>query len=229
MKLILPRELASEKSGPTDLLPYYQRRWPIGWLYRRRIEIGLEMIPALRAGARILEVGYGAGLVLYNLASLAGELHGLDLDADSRAITERLYKLGVTATLTQGSVLDMRGVYPDAYFDLVVCFSTLEHVAEANLALDEMDRVTTGGGYLLLGMPAVNRFMEVAFRAIGFRNINDYHVTSPKDVWTLISRQADRWKVQRRKLPQAAPFGGALYHTFLVRKLQGRSVTMTDR
>lgn len=228
MKLILPRELAAEKFGPTDLLPYYQRRWPIGWLYRRRIEIGLEMIPALRLDARILEVGYGAGLVLYNLAAQAGELHGLDLDADPRAVTERLHKLGVTAKLTRGSVLDLRAYYPDAYFDLVVCFSTLEHVAEANLALDEIDRVTTGGGYLLLGMPAVNRFMEVAFQAIGFKNITDHHVTSPKEVWTLISRQADRWEVQHRKLPQAAPFGAALYHTFLLRKRKERSATVRD-
>lgn len=218
MKLRLPNDLVVEKSGPTDPILYYYSRWGIGWLYRRRIEMGMEMIPQLRAGARILEVGYGAGLVLYNLASLAGELHGLDLDADPRAVTERLYKLGVTTQLARGSVLDMRGMYADAYFDLVVCFSTLEHLATVEVALDEMDRVATRGGYLLLGMPAVNRFMEIAFQAIGFRNINDHHVTSPKSVWTLINGQSDRWEVQHRKLPQTAPFGTALYHTFLLRK-----------
>jgi ubiquinone/menaquinone biosynthesis C-methylase UbiE len=184
--------------------------------------MGLEMIPQLRAGARVLEVGYGAGLVLYNLASRASELHGLDLDADPRAVTEWLYQLGVTTQLTRGSVLDMQGLYADAYFDLVVCFSTLEHLAEVDVALDEMDRVATRGGYLLLGMPAVNRFMEVAFQAIGFKNINDHHVTSPGKVWTLINRQADRWEVQHRKLPQTAPFSAALYHTFLLRKRHKR-------
>lgn len=229
MKLLVPKDLIAEQSGPTDPILYYHRGWGIGWLYRRRVEMGLEMIPSLRPGARILEVGYGAGLVLYNLASRVGELHGLDLDADPDAATERLDKLGVTAKLIRGSVLDMRAYYPDAYFDLVVCFSTLEHLVAVNLALDEMDRVTTGGGYLLLGMPAVNRFMEAAFQAIGFRNINDYHVTSPKDVWTLINRQAERWEVQHRKLPRMAPFGSALYHTFLLRKHQGRSATIRDQ
>jgi ubiquinone/menaquinone biosynthesis C-methylase UbiE len=191
--------------------------------------MGLEMIPELPAGARMLEVGYGAGLVLYNLAARKGELHGLDLNADSQAVTERLFRLGVTVKLTRGSVLDMRAYYPDAYFDLVVCFSTLEHLVAVNLALDEMNRVTSEGGYLLLGMPAVNRFMEAAFRAIGFRNINDYHVTSPKEVWNLINRQADRWEVQHRKLPRAAPFGWALYHTFLLRKHRKRSATIRDQ
>lgn len=229
MKLRLPNDLVAEKSGPTDPILYYYRRWGIGWLYRRRIEMGLEMIPQLRAGARILEVGYGAGLVLYNLASRASELHGLDLDADPRAVTERLNKVGVTTELTRGSVLDMRGMYTDAYFDLVVCFSTLEHLAEVDAALDEMDRVATSGGYLLLGMPAVNRVMEIAFRAIGFKNnINDFHVTTPRDVWNLINRQAYRWDIHHRKLPQAAPFGAALYHTFLLRKRHERFAVVRD-
>jgi ubiquinone/menaquinone biosynthesis C-methylase UbiE len=191
--------------------------------------MGLEMIPTLRPDARILEVGYGSGLVLYNLAPRVGELHGLDLDVDPHVVTERLHRLGVTATLTRGSVLDMRGVYPDAYFDLVVCFSTLEHVAEPNLALDQMDRVARPGGYLLLGMPAVNRFMEVAFQAIGFKNIADHHVTTPRRVWTLINDQTDRWQVRHRTLPPAAPFWAALYHTFLLRKLHTVRACSSDR
>jgi ubiquinone/menaquinone biosynthesis C-methylase UbiE len=219
MKLLLPERLVA-KSGPTDPILYYYRGGGIGWLYRRRIEMGLEMIPPLKAASRILEVGYGAGLVLYNLASRAGKLHGLDLDADPQQVAERLAKLDVNANLVRGSVLDMRAIYPDAYFDLVVCFSTLEHLVEFRLALDEMDRVTAPGGYLLLGMPTVNRFMEVAFRTIGFKGINDHHVTSPRDVWLFINRQTSRWEIWHRKLPQVALFRTALYHTFLLRKRQ---------
>jgi len=66
-------------------------------------------------------------------------------------------------------VLNLGGIYPPQYFDVVVSFSTLEHIRELQRALDEMDRVTIAGGYLLLGMPAVNRLMEFAFRAIGFK------------------------------------------------------------
>ncbi len=218
MRLVVPKVLGMEKSGPSDPIPYYFRGWGIGRIFRRRIVMGLEMIPELPVGARVLEIGYGAGLVLYNLAARAGELHGLDLDADPGVVGQRLVKLGVKAALVQGSVVDMRAVYPDGYFDLVVCFSTLEHVAEIGAALDEMDRVTASGGHLLLGIPAVNRFMDVAFRAIGFHNIDRHHVTSPKKVWTLLRGQGNRWEVRRRTLPPAAPFPAALYHTFLVRK-----------
>ena len=217
VQLVVPPELGSEMSGPTDPIPYYLRGWGVGKLFRRRIEMGLEMLP-LPPGARVLEVGYGAGLVLYNLARRGARVHGLDLDADPEAIGGKLRRLGVEARLVRGSVLDMREAYGDGAFDAVVCFSTLEHLPEAGAALDEMDRVTASGGHLLLGMPAVNSFMEVAFRAIGFRNIDHHHVTTPSQVWELIRGQGARWEWSSRKLPAAAPFGAALYHTFLLRK-----------
>ena len=61
--------------------------------------MGLEMIPPLRVGARILEVGYGAGLVLYNLSGKDRELHGLDLDADPCDVAQRLARLRTKANL----------------------------------------------------------------------------------------------------------------------------------
>jgi SAM-dependent methyltransferase len=217
VQLLVPPELAREMSGPTDPIPYYFRGWGVGTLFRRRIEMGLEMLP-LPPGARVLEVGYGAGLVLYNLARQGARVHGLDLDADPEAIGGKLRRLGVEARLVRGSVLDMRTFYEDGAFDAVVCFSTLEHLPEAGAALDEMDRVTASGGHLLVGMPAVNSFMEVAFRTIGFRNIDHHHVTTPGEVWQIIRRQGGRWESSNRTLPAAAPFWAALYHTFLLRK-----------
>lgn len=217
VQLLVPPELGSEMSGPTDPITYYFRGWGVGNLFRRRIEMGLEMLP-LAPGAKVLEIGYAAGLVLYNLGRRGVLVHGLDRDADPEVIGGKLRKLGVEARLVRGSVLDMRRVYGDGAFDAVVCFSTLEHLPEARAALDEMDRVTASGGYLLLGMPAVNSFMEVAFRAIGFRSIGHHHVTTPAQVWEMIRGQEARWESSSRKLPAAAPFWAALYHTFLLRK-----------
>ena len=219
MQLLLPEDLI-KKSGSTDPIMYYRRRLGIGRVFRRRIEMGLEMIPPLRMGARILEVGYGAGLVLYNLSGKDRELHGLDLDADPCDVAQRLAGLGIRANLKKGSVLDVGGIYPQGYFDVVVSFSTLEHIRQVQRALDEMDRVTIAGGYLLLGMPAVNRLMEFAFRAIGFKNIKDHHVSTPRDLCKMVHDETERWETQHRKLPQRAPFGAALYHVFLLHKRQ---------
>jgi 2-polyprenyl-3-methyl-5-hydroxy-6-metoxy-1,4-benzoquinol methylase len=176
------------------------------------------MIPPLPSNARGLEVGYAAGVVLSTLAPRVSELHGIDLDADPDTAAERLRRVGVNAQLVRGSVLDMRNLYPDGFFDLVVCFSVMEHLSDPARALDEMTRVLRPGGVAVLGMPAVNRFMEYAFLAIGFKGIEDHHITTPAAVWRLITSQPRRWKAARRSLPGAVPFGMALYHTFRLEK-----------
>jgi ubiquinone/menaquinone biosynthesis C-methylase UbiE len=213
MTLALPQALAGVTTGATDPIRYYTRPG-IGWVFRRRIEMGLEMIPPMPPGARALEVGYAAGIVLYNLASRVSELHGLDLDADPSPAETRLRALGVEARLVKGSVLDMREVYADGFFDLVVCFSVMEHIAQSRQALAEIHRVLKVGGVAIIGMPAVNRFMEYAFQAIGFKGIEDHHITSPGQVWQLIQSEPQHWQAQRRSLPGVAPFGAAVYHTF---------------
>jgi 2-polyprenyl-3-methyl-5-hydroxy-6-metoxy-1,4-benzoquinol methylase len=217
MTFVLPPALSRVSTGETDPIRYYTRPG-IGWLFRRRIAMGLEMIPPLPQGARALEVGYAAGAVLYNLAPRVAELHGLDLDADPVAAHERLGELGIQAQLVKGSVLDMREHYPDEYFDLVVCFSVMEHLADPGRALAEMARVVKPGGVIIIGMPAVNRLMEYAFQAIGFKGIEDHHITTPARVWRLIRQQPVRWAVARRSLPARVPFGTALYHTFRLSK-----------
>src|SRR5947209_13980838 len=100
MTLAIPRALADVTTGVTDPIRYYTRPG-IGWIFRRRIEMGLDMIPPLPPGARALEVGYAAGIVLYNLAARVSELHGVDLDADPTPAEIRLRALGVEAQLVK--------------------------------------------------------------------------------------------------------------------------------
>src|SRR5437588_7664713 len=191
MTLALPTALADVTTGVTDPIRFYTRPG-IGWVFRRRIEMGLEMIPPFPPGARALEVGYGAGIVLYNLAPRVSELHGLDLDADPISASQRLSSLGINSKLVKGSVLNMRGVYPDGFFDLVACFSVMEHLPDPQRALTETWRVLSPSGIAIIGMPAVNQFMEYAFQAIGFKGIEDHHVTTPRQVFDLVRRNTNR-------------------------------------
>src|SRR6185295_4477772 len=85
-----------------------------------------------------------------------------------------------SAKLVQGNVYQLP--YPDGMFDLVVSFSVFEHLHEFKRGLSEVARVLRPGGTFLLGMPTVNRLMEVAFRALGVKSIEDHHVTTPEAV-----------------------------------------------
>jgi SAM-dependent methyltransferase len=208
------------KNGPTDPIEYYRR--PLtGAIFRKRINLGLDLLPQRRFRSA-LEIGYGAGAVQLTLASGVEELHGIDLDADAELVTRLLGERGKTALLKQGSVYDLP--YGDGAFELCVSFSTFEHLHEYERALGEVWRVLEPGGLFLLGMPAVNRMMELGFRAIGFKGIEDHHVTTPQQA---IRAARAMGFVERGSatlgLPWRAPLGVSVYYDWLLEKPVGRS------
>jgi ubiquinone/menaquinone biosynthesis C-methylase UbiE len=128
---------------------------------------------------------------------------------------------GKSAALRQGSVYELP--YDTGSFDLVVSFSMFEHLHEYPKGLAEVARVLKPGGLFLLGMPAVNKLMEAAFLAIGFKGSHDHHVTTPAQGERagvgagvqLVSRTA-------RDLPLRRPLGARVYYDWLLEKPAGR-------
>jgi SAM-dependent methyltransferase len=201
------------KSGPTDPIGYYS--WPVvGFLYRERINMGLRMLGDRRRG-KVLELGYGSGTVLLTVAPIAGEVHGVDLDADPETVNRVLAPRGVTAHLKKGSAYSLP--YDDASFDLVISYSMFEHLREYPRALAEVARVLRPGGEFLLGMPAVNRAMEWGFLAMGIKDINDHHVTTPQAVAKAFGASGLSLTDERRLGFSRIP-GAAVYYTWLLRK-----------
>jgi SAM-dependent methyltransferase len=203
------------KNGPTDPIEYY-RRPLVGIVFRERINRGLRLLPK-RGVEKALEIGYGAGAVLLALGAGVRELHGLDLDADPKVVQGLLAARGRTAKLVQGSVYELP--YADATFDLIASFSTFEHLDKFAVGLREVARVLKPGGHFLLGMPAVNRMMEFGFQAIGFKNIDDHHITTPKMVSSQFSKVGlSIVKTGHLDLPLPLPFGARVYYNWLLRK-----------
>jgi ubiquinone/menaquinone biosynthesis C-methylase UbiE len=200
------------QNGPTDPILFYKRP-VVGWLYRERINIGLRLLPERRFES-LLEIGYGAGAVLLTMAPSVGALHGLDLDADPAPVHALLGAHGRRAELAQGSVYEMP--FADAAFDLVVSFSVFEHLHEYPRALAEVARVMRPGGLFLLGMPAVNRMMEAGFLAIGFKGIEDHHVTTPAAVERAFDAAGLR-AVKKKKFEFPLP-GVTIYTNWLLER-----------
>jgi SAM-dependent methyltransferase len=200
------------KNGPTDPIEYYERPL-VGYLFRERINMGLRLLDDRRFSS-MLEIGYGAGALLLALAPIVDQMHGIDLDADPASVEATLRSRGHAAKLQRG---DARALpYEDHSFDLVVSFSVFEHIVEYRQALREVARVLRPGGRLLLGMPAVNKAMDLGFRAIGFDTINDHHVTTPKDVARTFEGAGLR-VLQNKRL--GVPFPGlTLYYVWLLER-----------
>lgn len=205
-----------KKASVSDPLGYYSHPL-VGWIFRARILMGLKLLEG--PYENLLEVGYGSGFLLPYFSTIATNVFGLDLEADPERVGERLKSFVKTLPrLHLGTITAMP--YDENSMDCVVAFSILEHIANPDLPLKEIFRVLKPGGEVLIGMPAVNRFMDIAFRAIGFRNIDHHHVTTPLTVY---KKAKENFILEaHRTFPAGFPMSLGFYHVFLFRKKEGQ-------
>ncbi|MCF6526461.1 methyltransferase domain-containing protein [Streptomyces sp. JJ36] len=107
------------------------------------------LLPALRPGLEVLDVGCGPGTITADLAAAvgpAGTVTGLDpagevLEAARAVADERELR---NMRFARGSVPELD--FPDASFDVVHAHQVLQHVGDPVAALREMRRVCRPGG-----------------------------------------------------------------------------------
>lgn len=210
MKLDLPRKGILKPNDANDPLPYYYR--PLtGWIYRQRLQMGLDLLPI--GGKRILEVGVGSGILIPTLSAHFSEYVGTDL-----VLADGLMRLVVPPCQSQFCNADLlrEDTLPADHFDAVICLSVLEHIADAESAARALARTLARGGTLVTGYPMVNPLMATLFRAIGFGNIEDHHVTAPAAIDKALHKVLR--PVERKALPPLAPVPLALYQCTSWRK-----------
>jgi len=119
-------------------------------------------------GRRVLDVACGEGYGAALLARGASRVTGVDLSAEAVAHARGAY--GGVANLEFVEASCTRLPFPDASFDLVVSFETLEHIAEQAPFLDEVARVLAPEGLLLLSCPNKLEYSDKRNHA------NEFHV-----------------------------------------------------
>ncbi len=217
LTLKLPPAGALAPNNDADPLPYYYRPL-IGRVFAARLNSGLRLLDG--RFARLLEIGYGSGVLMPTLASVCDELYGLDLVPEPPGLRGRLERLGVRPrALVQANAQAMP--FADGFFDAVVAFSIFEHLRGTELgpALAEAARVLRPGGTLLVGCPAVHKIMNAAFSSIGFSNIEEHHFSTIADVVRAAAPHFAR--VRHAALPspmRLLPLGWAPYTTVLLQR-----------
>ena len=133
-----------------------------------------------RPGARVLDVGCGAGQVVGRLTEAGFEAYGVDV---SEPNIERAKRFNARCQFYDGKHLP----FADAYFASAGALNVLEHVEEPETFITELVRVVEPGGRVLISSPNF-------FRVIGFR---DYHrkMRGLANKWT-------NWKRLREKRRQ---------------------------
>jgi len=111
------------------------------------------------AGLTLLNAGCGTGG--FNVAAERAGAIAWGVDVDPEAVAIARARLGRARALrAPAEALPFR----DATFDVVYCFSTLEHVADAGRALAEMARVLRPGGALYLHTPSPAACFETHYK-----------------------------------------------------------------
>lgn len=158
---LLPRESLLQ-TGPVDHADW-NYRLPVAIIQRQRFHLILRLFPATRP-SRLLELGYGSGVFMPELAKHGDELLGVDVHDQPLAVAERLAAQGVQARLYQASATAMP--LADASIDCVVAVSCLEFIDDLDAACRELRRVLTSTGCLVTVTPGVSPVVDWGLRTL---------------------------------------------------------------
>jgi SAM-dependent methyltransferase len=113
------------------------------------------------SGLALLNAGCGTGGFNEAAERAGARAWGVDVDAEAVAIA-RLRPGGERIARAAAEALP----FSPAAFDVVYCYSTLEHVADAHRALAEMARVLRPGGALYLHTPSPAACFETHYKML---------------------------------------------------------------
>jgi ubiquinone/menaquinone biosynthesis C-methylase UbiE len=204
--LYLPDRNLMVKTNEDDPVDYYYKLMT-GWLYRKRLEIGTALLGNDHRH-RILEIGYGSGVLLPILAASCDELYGVDIHENIPAVAAMLAVEGIRANLVVGNILDLD--YPQGVFDAVISLSVLEHLIPHDLtrALKEVRRVLQPGGVAVFGFPVRNVVTNAFYRLVGFNPMN-LHPSAHREIVEAV--QVSFKRIHVTWFPRWVPMDLALY------------------
>jgi SAM-dependent methyltransferase len=150
-------------------------------LHRKRYEFALPYCD----GRDVLDAGCGVGYGSALLAERARSVLGVDVDADAIAYSRARYGAAIANLKFQEADVQALGL-PDASFDVVCSFETIEHVPDGDVFLGEVRRVLRPGGTFLVSTPRADRtelrpdnpFHEVEFAPADFEALLRRHFAS---------------------------------------------------
>ena len=180
--LNLLQQEALIKTGEFDHADWNYRPLLRG-ISRSRFNLVKDLI-ADRHGKRIMEVGYGSGVFLPELAKHCEEVYGVDVHDKNFEVAEKLAKLGTKATLISSGAEKIE--FEDNYFDFIVAVSALEFVSDLDAVCLEMRRTLAPGGSVLVVTPGQSTILDFGLKLLTGKSAkNDFRDSREKIIPTL--------------------------------------------
>lgn len=175
MKILLPEKHKIVRTSSEDPVEYFYVpvvRYP----YLKRFDLALQLLDRY-SGDTVLDIGYGCGAFLLNIAKNFNHLYGIDLHKENGKVKEMLERYNVKTNLVCGNLLSLP--YEDNFFDCIICLSTLEHVGGLKTAISEMVRVMKDNGFSIIGFPVSSKVTEFFYKVTGSGDITaKHHISS---------------------------------------------------
>ena len=152
--LIKTSELDKAKWNYDPFLRYFQRA---------RFRILLSLLRNARYN-RLLEIGYGSGILLPELSRFCDELYGIDTHPANKEVQGVLKCFGIKANLVQAST--EKTMFPAQYFDCCIAVSTLEYVTNIRAGCLEIRRILVPGGILALVTPGHSGLVDFGLQIL---------------------------------------------------------------
>lgn len=142
-------EFTGERYTPERDREIAQEHW-------HRYAFARELAP----GRRVLDAACGEGYGSAMMARAGARVLGLDIGADVVAHARARYAAVPGVEYAQADVTALDHL-PDASFDLVLSFETLEHVQDQERMLDGFARLLAPGGLLLVSTPDRHTYTDL--------------------------------------------------------------------
>jgi SAM-dependent methyltransferase len=144
-----------------------EQRPLLGWISRQRFRLVVELLPKASI-VRLLEIGYGSGVFLPELARYSQEIFGVDVHAECERVARCLAKMNVRAELHSASAVEMP--FAGGHFDVVVSVSCLEFISDLPAAVGEIARVLAPNGTFIVVTPNQSKIADAGLRMLTGRN-----------------------------------------------------------
>lgn len=135
----------------------------LSWIQRTRFRQIVKLLDGQQY-ERLLEIGYGSGVLMPMLKQHCADLHGLDPHDKHEEVKAALAGHGIDATLYSCSVSEIP--VEDNMFDCAVAVSALEYVDDIDKACEEMKRVLRPGGTLILVTPGKSLLLDFGLKIL---------------------------------------------------------------
>jgi SAM-dependent methyltransferase len=144
----------------------------LGRIQRLRFDLIRSILRGTHA-KRLLEIGYGSGVFVPELAKYADELHGIDPHPFAEKVKTVLAQNGVKASLVRGTATDLP--FEDDLFQTVVAVSALEFIDDLDKVCREVKRVLEPDGRFLVVTPGHSPILDLGVRMMtGASPKNDF-------------------------------------------------------